>query len=246
MSRDEKYSPEEYERLKSNQGQSLHVCQPDISAHKNTGKSLDFLSAHFDIESPRPPCTNWSGKGPRGGVGLRWRGFVAALFGLGLAFGMATEAAAQPSCATTDVAITGVTPAPSDPAALAGDCATLLGFMDTLRGTASLHWANSLSMATWDGITVTGSRVSALDLRSNQLTGTIPAALNSLTGLQELLLHTNQLTGSIPTLSSLTSLQDLQLQENDLSGEIPDLSGLTSLQILYLDSNRLSGSIPRT
>ena len=73
---------------------------------------------------------------PRGGVGLRWHGFVVALFGLGLAFGMAIEAAAQTSCATTDVAITGVTPAPSDPAALAGDCATLLGLKDTLRGTA--------------------------------------------------------------------------------------------------------------
>ena len=64
------------------------------------------------------------------------RSVVVALLGLGLAFGMATEAAAQ-TCATTDVAITGVTPAPSDPAALAGDCATPARFSrtsDTCQG----------------------------------------------------------------------------------------------------------------
>ena len=180
----------------------------------------------------------------RGGVGLRWRGFVVALFGLGLAFGMAIEAAAQTSCATTDVAITGVTPAPSDPAALAGDCATLLGLMDTLRGTASLNWANSLSMASWDGITVTGSRVTDIDLRSRQLTGTIPAALNSLTGLEELYLFSNELRGAIPDISGLTSLRILHLNQNQLSGSIPDLSSLTNLTNLELHQNRLSGPIP--
>ena len=64
---EEKYSAEEYERLKANQGQPVHVWQLDISAHNNTGKPLDFLSAHFNIESPWPPCTNWSGEGPGGG-----------------------------------------------------------------------------------------------------------------------------------------------------------------------------------
>ena len=64
---EEKYSPEEYEELKANQGRSLHVWQLDMSVHNNTGKPLDFLSADFNIESPWPPCTNWSGEGPGGG-----------------------------------------------------------------------------------------------------------------------------------------------------------------------------------
>ena len=64
---EEKYSPEEYKKLQANQGQPLHVWQLDISAHNNTGKPLDFLRADFDIESPWPPCTNWSGEGPGGG-----------------------------------------------------------------------------------------------------------------------------------------------------------------------------------
>ena len=64
---EEKYSLEEYEKLKGNQGRPLHVWELDISAHNNTGKPLDFLTAHFHIESPWPPCTNWSGEGPGGG-----------------------------------------------------------------------------------------------------------------------------------------------------------------------------------
>ena len=64
---EEKYSPEEYQKMKANQGQPLHVWQLDISAHNLTGKPLDFLSATFNIESPWPPCTNWSGEGPGGG-----------------------------------------------------------------------------------------------------------------------------------------------------------------------------------
>ena len=64
---EEKYSSEEYEKLKANQGRPLHVWQLDMSVHNQTGKPLDFLSADFNIESPWPPCTNWSGEGPGGG-----------------------------------------------------------------------------------------------------------------------------------------------------------------------------------
>ena len=64
---EEKYSTEEYEKLKGNQDQPLHVWQLDFSAHNNTDKPLDFLRADFEIESATPPCTNWSGEGAGGG-----------------------------------------------------------------------------------------------------------------------------------------------------------------------------------
>ena len=64
---EEKYSPEEYEKLKANQGRPLHVWQLDMSVHNNTGKTLDSLRADFEIDSPWQPCTNWSGEGPGGG-----------------------------------------------------------------------------------------------------------------------------------------------------------------------------------
>ena len=183
----------------------------------------------------------------RPGMGRFRRGLVMGISSLILALGWATGAAAQTTCAVTDVAVTAIITDANDTAgrtALASDCTTLLGLMDTLRGTASLNWANSLSMTSWDGITVSGGRVTVLNLGSRQLTGTLPAALNSLTGLQDLWLHSNRLSGSIPTLSSLTSLQSLLLAANRLSGEIPSLSSLTNLSNLQLTANRLSGEIP--
>ena len=64
---EEKHSPLEFRQIKDNHGQSLHIWQLDISAHNNTGNRLSFLKAEFDIESPSPPCTEWSGEGPSGG-----------------------------------------------------------------------------------------------------------------------------------------------------------------------------------
>ena len=50
---EEKYSPEEYEELKGNQDQPLHVWRLDFSAHNNTGKTLGFLQANFDIPADK-------------------------------------------------------------------------------------------------------------------------------------------------------------------------------------------------
>ena len=64
---EEKHSPEEYAKIKANNGQPLHVWQLDISAHNQTGKPLDFLRADFAINALHPPCSDWSGEGPGGG-----------------------------------------------------------------------------------------------------------------------------------------------------------------------------------
>ena len=63
----EKYDAEEYELLKDNEGQPLHIWRIDLSVHNNSGNPIEFLRARFNIESPSPPCTNWSGDGPGGG-----------------------------------------------------------------------------------------------------------------------------------------------------------------------------------
>ena len=100
----------------------------------------------------------------------------------------------------------------------------------------------------WFGITVNSGtlRVLYIHLNNNQLTGSMPAELGSLAGLQQLHLQQNQLTGSIPAeLGNLTQLNTLWLNQNQLSGAIPAaLGNISSLSNLFLGTNQLSGPVP--
>ena len=169
--------------------------------------------------------------------------------------GSPPSVAAQ-TCTETDTAVSGI----SGTKVVSGrhndivdDCTTLLGLKDTLRGTATLNWAKTLVMSSWDGITVEGEttpRVTKLSLPryfdyGNQLTGTIPD-LSDLSSLHWLILTGNQLSGSLTGTHFPTSLRRLSLGNNQLTGTIPDLSSLSSLTSLTLGVNQLSGSLTGT
>ena len=85
-----------------------------------------------------------------------------------------------------------------------------------------------------------------LDLRSNNLIGTIPTAFGGAGALRNLLLGFNDLTGTIPAaLGNLSNLQGLGFRQNRLSGPIPlSLGNLTQLTYLNLRNAGLSGTIP--
>ena len=123
------------------------------------------------------------------------------------------------------------------------DCEALLDSEDALGG--SLNWANDTLMSDWGGVTMSGGRVTAIDLRDQGLDGTIPGALGRLSELTSLNLRSNaDLSGEIPgSLNYLTNLTVLNLHSNSHTGEIPDLSG-TSLVELYLPGNDLTGGVP--
>ena len=139
----------------------------------------------------------------------------------------------------------------------------------TTRWWNRTNWGSAEPLNTWYGVTTNSDgRVTELNLRENNLVGTLPAALGDLdqmvnlqlssnrlrgaipaslgglTNLQELSFSNNLMSGSIPDLSGLTNLQELSFSNNLMSGSIPDLSGLTNLQKLYLQGNQLSGTIP--
>ncbi|KAF8101829.1 hypothetical protein N665_0201s0142 [Sinapis alba] len=88
-------------------------------------------------------------------------------------------------------------------------------------------------------------RVVAVKLSNKNMTGDIPSDLTELTGLVELWLDGNSLTGQIPDFSRCTNLKIIHLENNRLTGKIPSpLAKLPDLTELYLQNNMLSGKIP--
>ena len=220
---------------------------------------------HKNID--RTALSGRAAAGSRTAVRNLWRGLLPVLLCLSLFLGFAAEAQAQASCSASDTAVTAV--ASGAPATtLATECATLLDLLPTLRGGTgeALNWANSLSMADWEGITLSGSRVTKVEVSRKMFNGTISSSIATLTELTNLLLEANDITGPIPDLSALTKLEWLQLNDNELTGTInvdhipaslvslalssnnlsgpfPDLSKFTSLKLINLHQNNLTGSV---
>ena len=92
------------------------------------------------------------------------------------------------------------------------------------------------------------SRLGFLELEGNRLTGEIPPELGNLTGLYQLRLNNNSLTGAIPTeFENLVNLERLHLENNQLTGRIPPGIGLHREMIeIWLSDNQLTGPIPET
>ena len=95
--------------------------------------------------------------------------------------------------------------------------------------------------------------VRAIDVGSNALSGTIPAALLDLVdgGLEHLDASHNALSGTLPAaaFSKIGALVELALGSNEISGTIPalaalDAGGAARLATLRLGNNELSGPIP--
>jgi tRNA A-37 threonylcarbamoyl transferase component Bud32 len=91
-----------------------------------------------------------------------------------------------------------------------------------------------------------------LDLKHNQLSGSIPSTFGDRTGgisaLRYLCLDSNQLDETIPSsLGELSFVSYLGLRNNQFSGEIPSSFGdLSTLAYLNLENNQLLGQIPQT
>ena len=129
------------------------------------------------------------------------------------------------------------------------ECEALVALYNSTNGagwTNRTNWLETVTVGNWYGIRVESGHVAGIYLGKNHLTGTLPAAMGSLSNLTYLYLYNNQLSGSIPPeLGSLSNLRYLLLGNNQLSGSIPpELGSLSNLAILYLSNNQLSGSIP--
>eukprot|EP00253_Pinus_taeda_P018444 PITA_18444 len=92
------------------------------------------------------------------------------------------------------------------------------------------------------------TNLTLFEIYSNSFTGAIPSSLAMLSKLERLYMGGNNFEGNIPMeIGLLKSLGLLDLQENNLSGKIPDsLFDLQQLEYLSLAQNQLSGNIPPT
>ena len=107
------------------------------------------------------------------------------------------------------------------------------------------NWLSSASVSNWYGVTTVNGRVTQLNLTGNGLTGALPGSITSLP-LNLLNLRFNQLSGKIPAaLGAMPALSILQLNNNEFTGPIPvTLAGNKLLNVLDLSVNQLTGSIP--
>ncbi|OIW01625.1 hypothetical protein TanjilG_22669 [Lupinus angustifolius] len=87
-------------------------------------------------------------------------------------------------------------------------------------------------------------RIVSIFLSSKNLTGNIPLGITKLTGLVELWLDGNMLTGPIPDFSRCPDLTIIHLENNQLTGSLPaTLMKLPHLRELCVQNNMLSGRI---
>ncbi|GJM36017.1 MAG: hypothetical protein DHS20C18_50180 [Saprospiraceae bacterium] len=140
---------------------------------------------------------------------------------------------------------------PEDSCLRTQDSLALLALRESLNiETSTLyHWPLDLPIYLWDGIGMSDDscRVEKIDLRNNDLIGTIAPEIGNLTGLRQLRLSGMKvLDHQIPDeLWNLDRLFLLDLRNGDLEGEIPSgIGNLTELTDLYLSGNRFQGPIP--
>lgn len=124
-----------------------------------------------------------------------------AAFGLGLAlaFPQVAEARSVQSCNRSD-------------------STELVNFYMATNGakwiTSRPAWDFKKPVATWGGVSLRNSRVTAISLNNSNLTGKLPAL-------------------------NLPELEKLELGLNALSGPVPSFAGCPKLRVLYLASNKL-------
>ena len=109
------------------------------------------------------------------------------------------------------------------------------------------NWLSDRPVGEWHGVrTDDAGQVTALELGRNNLVGSIPSEVGSLSALETLYLPNNSLSGRLPPeIGNLASLKTLDLYNNALSGPIPARIGsLSALESLFLSRNHLTGPIP--
>lgn len=121
------------------------------------------------------------------------------------------------------------------------ECQALLAFYEATGGPgwsvntlpSPSQWRRYNDPCTWYGVTCTLGRVTGLDLSGSELSGEVPANIDSLRYLTSLDLSDNALTGSIEFITKLENLTSVNLRGNKFSGDIPPSLEIDAIDVRY-------------
>ncbi|XP_074332510.1 uncharacterized protein LOC141670515 isoform X3 [Apium graveolens] len=109
-------------------------------------------------------------------------------------------------------------------------------------------WNNSIHFCQWNGVTCSSKRerVTALDLTSQQLVGTLSSHIGNLSFVRSIYLGDNKFHGSIPNeIGRLFRLQYLYLKYNSFQGRFPtNISHCVDIRNITMSGNHLEGQLP--
>jgi Leucine-rich repeat (LRR) protein len=142
-----------------------------------------------------------------------------------------------------------------NPSPFESDSLALVDFYNATGGSNWTTQGNWLTgpVSTWTGVTVTGGRVTGLEIVSNNMSGTIPASIGKLTELTRLRLIGDEnpvkvvdIHGTIPAeLWNCTKINVLQLKFTNLSGNIPEgIEKMVNLSEINFQQSYLGCEIP--
>ena len=84
-----------------------------------------------------------------------------------------------------------------------------------------------------------------LNVRNNNLVGTLPQELSRLINLETLVLSNNQFSGPLPEwFAMMPALKSFSVDDNQLSGKLIDFGGFDSIVFLNVSDNNFVGTIP--
>lgn len=113
-----------------------------------------------------------------------------------------------------------------------------IGNLDNLEGI----WASECKLVTLPIELYSLTKLDLLDLHDNQIADTLPAEIENLVNIRNIQLYFNQISGTIPEeMGNLQNLEDLNLGLNNLSGAVPaSFTNLSDLRWLVLGNNQLT------
>ncbi|XP_073056638.1 receptor-like kinase TMK4 [Primulina eburnea] len=121
----------------------------------------------------------------------------------------------------------------------ADDSAFMLKLLSSLSP-APTGWSPSTHFCNWTNVNcdTTSTFVTAINLDSASVSGTLPLELNNLTMLKSLALQKNSLSGPLPSFENMTSLEQIYLDFNGFTSTPKNfLLGLTNLQLFSISEN---------